>query len=158
MKNWGISCLTSDSVELMYVLVLRSLKLTTVEMNVCTAICIRPCRSLEKVRQCVSQDWKIGGPICTSAELRQQILQCTQYHQAMLVITKVLCAYICCRLILISPQNHVILFLKDSVFCSYSTKRVVFLLVFCLKERIQIGLFLLLGGLKDSKTHAWLTH
>ena len=36
-------------------------------------------------------------------------------------------------------------------------KIVVFLLVFCLKDGVQIGPFVLVGGPKVSKTYAWLT-
>ena len=36
--------------------------------------------------------------------------------------------------------------------------QLIFLLVFCLKEGVQIGLILLVGGPKDPKTYAWLSH
>ncbi len=85
----------------------------------------------------------------------------------MFFITMVLCAYIFLQADTDFPKKHV-LSLKGSFYCFLSTKRVfsiglvmkivVFLLVFCFKEGVQIGFFLLVGGPKDQKTYAWLTH
>ena len=77
----------------------------------------------------------------------------------MFFITQVLCAYICHRLILTPPPSKSYSYVsKRWFFLLYQhqkglvVKIVVFLLVFCFKEGIQIGLYLLEGGPKDPKT------
>ena len=109
--------------------------------------------------------WKTGGLFSDmrSSAIGERILQCPQYQttRQCFLLLKILWIYICCRLKLISPK---IMFfcLKKMVFPALLALKVwsqlVFLLVFSLREGVQIGLILLVGGLKDSKTYAWLTH
>ena len=92
-------------------------------------------------QQGVSQDWKTGGLSFRRAVIRNRATRQPD-NQAMFFIT------IKSALSIYFPA---LLSLKVR-------SQLVFLLVFCSKQGVQIGLILLVSGPKDSKTYAWLTH
>ena len=108
------------------------------------------------VIQGVSQDWKTDGLFSDvqSSAIGWSFFRCTVVrdratnatmssisdHMAIFFITKVLRVpvYVCCRLIVNFPKNHVLLSLKEGISCSFSTKSVVVWANKCRRKPIQV--------------------